>query len=74
MSTISWFEKAAVRTAFSKSGSIQIWNKSGLSPSLILNVVLLKRNMAGEREFDEARIARMIDLFVPETFGLKKVT
>lgn len=30
-------------------------------------------NMADEREFDEARTARMIDLFVTETLGLKKV-
>jgi len=64
-------KKAAVRTAFSKSGSIHIWNKWGLS--LIVNVVLLKGNMAGERELDEARTARIIDLFVTETLGLKKV-
>jgi len=30
-------------------------------------------NMADEREFDEARTARMIDLFVTETLRLKKV-
>jgi hypothetical protein len=30
-------------------------------------------NMADEREFDEARTARMTDLFVTETLGLKKV-
>ncbi len=30
-------------------------------------------NMTDEREFDEARTARMIDLFVTETLELKKV-
>jgi hypothetical protein len=29
--------------------------------------------MADEREFDEARTARQIDLFLTETLGLKKV-
>jgi hypothetical protein len=29
--------------------------------------------MADEREFDEVRTTRMIDLFVTETLGLKKV-
>jgi len=71
MRRISWFEKAAVRTAFSKLGSIHIWNRWGVS--LIVNVVLLKGNMADEREFDEARTARMINLFMTETLGLRKV-
>jgi len=71
MRRISWFEKAAVRRAFSKSGSIHIWNRWGLS--LIVNIVLLKENMADEREFDEARTARMINLFMTETLGLRKV-
>ena len=35
-------------------------------------VMTFAGNMAGEREFNEARTARMIDLFVTETLGLKK--
>lgn len=31
-------------------------------------------NMADEREFDEVRTLRMIDLFITETLGLKKIT
>jgi hypothetical protein len=38
-----------------------------------LQVMTFEGNMADEREFDEARTARMIDLFVTETLGLKKV-
>jgi benzoyl-CoA reductase subunit B len=38
-----------------------------------LPVMTFEGNMADEREFDEARTARMIDLFVTETLGLKKV-
>jgi benzoyl-CoA reductase subunit B len=36
-------------------------------------VMTFEGNMADEREFDEVRTARMIDLFVTETLGLKKV-
>ena len=36
-------------------------------------VMTFEGNMADEREFDEARTARMIDLFVTETLRLKKV-
>ena len=43
------------------------WQKMGLP------VMTFEGNMADEREFDEARTARMIDLFVTETLGLKKV-
>jgi len=38
-----------------------------------LPVMTYEGNMADERESDEARTARMIDLFVTETLGLKKV-
>lgn len=38
-----------------------------------LPVLTFEGNMADEREFDEARTARLIDLFVTETLGLKKV-
>jgi len=38
-----------------------------------LPVMTFEGNMADEREFDEARTSRMLDLFVSETFGLKKV-
>jgi benzoyl-CoA reductase subunit B len=38
-----------------------------------LPVMTFEGNMADEREFDEARTARMIGLFVTETLGLKKV-
>lgn len=38
-----------------------------------LPVMTFEGNMANEREFNEARTARMIDLFVTETLGLKKV-
>jgi benzoyl-CoA reductase subunit B len=38
-----------------------------------LPVMTFEGNMADEREFDEARTARMIDFFVRETLGLKKV-
>ncbi|PIV24440.1 MAG: hypothetical protein COZ69_02505 [Deltaproteobacteria bacterium CG_4_8_14_3_um_filter_45_9] len=38
-----------------------------------LPVMTFEGNMADEREFDEVRTARMIDLFVTETLGLKKV-
>ena len=36
-------------------------------------VMTFEGNMTDEREFDEVRTARMIDLFVTETLGLKKV-
>jgi hypothetical protein len=38
-----------------------------------LPAMTFEGNMAEEREFEEARPARMIDLFVTETLGLKKV-
>jgi len=38
-----------------------------------LPVMTFEGNMADEREFDEARVKRLIDLFVTETLGLKKV-
>ena len=38
-----------------------------------LPVMTFEGNMADEREFDGARTARMIDLFVTETLGLRKV-
>ena len=38
-----------------------------------LPVMTCEGNMADEREFDEARTSRMLDLFVSETLGLKKV-
>ena len=38
-----------------------------------LPVMTFEGNMADERDFDEVRTARMIDLFVNETLGLKKV-
>lgn len=36
-------------------------------------VLTFEGNMADEREFDEVRTTRVIDLFVRETLGLKKV-
>lgn len=36
-------------------------------------VLTFEGNMGDEREFDEARTARLIDLFVTETLGLKRV-
>mgnify|MGYP001050438866 CR=1 FL=1 len=38
-----------------------------------LPVMTFEGNMADERQFDEARTKRLIDLFVSETLGLKKV-
>jgi len=38
-----------------------------------LPVMTFEGNMADEREFDEGRTKRFIDLFVTETLGLKKV-
>jgi benzoyl-CoA reductase subunit B len=38
-----------------------------------LPVMTFEGNMADEREFDEVRTSWMIDLFVTETLGLKKV-
>jgi benzoyl-CoA reductase subunit B len=38
-----------------------------------LPVMTFEGNMADEREFDEGRAQRLIDLFVKETLGLKKV-
>jgi benzoyl-CoA reductase subunit B len=38
-----------------------------------LPVMTFEGNMADEREFDEGRTRRFIDLFVTETLGLKKV-
>ena len=38
-----------------------------------LPVMIYEGNMADEREFDEARAKRLIDLFVTETLGLKEV-
>jgi len=39
-----------------------------------LPVMTFEGNMADEWEFDEGRFQRLIDLFVTETLGLKKVT
>jgi benzoyl-CoA reductase subunit B len=52
--------------------SIRLEAKNALA-KLGLPVMTFEGNMADEREFDEARTARMIDLFVTETLGLKKV-
>jgi benzoyl-CoA reductase subunit B len=41
--------------------------------NLGLPVMTFEGNMADEREFDEGRTKRFIDLFVTETLGLKKV-
>jgi len=38
-----------------------------------LPTMTFEGNMADEREFDEARTHRFIDLFVTETLGLKKL-
>jgi len=38
-----------------------------------LPVMTFEGNMADEREFDEARAKRLMDLFVTETLGLKKI-
>jgi benzoyl-CoA reductase subunit B len=38
-----------------------------------LPVMTFEGNTADEREFHEVRTARMIDLFVTETSGLKKI-
>ena len=38
-----------------------------------LPVLTFEGNMADEREFDETRTQRVIDLFISETLGLKKV-
>lgn len=38
-----------------------------------LPVLTFEGNMADEREFDKARTHRLIDFFVTETLGLKKV-
>ena len=38
-----------------------------------LPVLTFEGNMADSREFDEARVSRVIDLFVTETLGLKKL-
>jgi benzoyl-CoA reductase subunit B len=46
--------------------------KTGLA-KMGLPAMTFEGNMADEREFDEARTARMIDLFITETLGLKKV-
>jgi len=50
-------------------------NSIGASPCYSSHRLLMAfaGNMANEKEFDEARTARMIDLFVTETLGLKKV-
>jgi len=50
----------------------QMEMKNALS-KMGLPVLTFEGNMADEREFDEARTARVIDLFVTETLGLKKV-
>ena len=39
-----------------------------------LPVMTYEGNMADEREFDEGRTLRLIDLFLSETLGLKKLT
>ncbi len=38
-----------------------------------LPVMTFEGNMADEREFDEARAKRLMDLFLTETLGLKKI-
>jgi benzoyl-CoA reductase subunit B len=38
-----------------------------------LPVMTFEGNMADERKFDEAKTTRIIDLFVTETLGLKKI-
>jgi benzoyl-CoA reductase subunit B len=50
----------------------QMEMKNGLA-KLGMAVMTFEGNMADEREFDEAQTARMIDLFVTETLGLRKV-
>ena len=39
-----------------------------------LPVMTFEGNMADERRFDEPRTKRLVDLFIAETLGLKKVT
>jgi benzoyl-CoA reductase subunit B len=41
-------------------------------PKMGLPVMTYEGNIADEREFDEVRTARMIDLFVTKTLGPKK--
>ncbi len=36
-------------------------------------VMTFEGNMTDETEFDETRTARMIDFFITETLGLKKI-
>lgn len=50
----------------------QMESKNALA-KLGLPVTTFEGNMADKREFDEVRAARMIDLFVTEALGLKKV-
>jgi hypothetical protein len=38
-----------------------------------LPTMTFEGNMADEREFDEAKAQKMIDLFITETLGLKEV-
>jgi hypothetical protein len=40
---------------------------------MAMPVLTFEGNMADSREFDEARVGRVIDLFVTETLGLKKL-
>ena len=54
------------------SAQHQMEMKNALA-KLGLPVMTFEGNMADEREFDETRTVRMIDLFVTETLGLKKV-
>jgi benzoyl-CoA reductase subunit B len=51
----------------------QMEMKNGLAKAG-MPVMTFEGNMADEREFDEARAQRMIDLFVTETLGLEKIS
>jgi len=57
----------AMNRGYEGTAQHQMEMKNGLS-KLGMPVMTFEGNMADEREFDEARTARMIDLFVTKTF------
>ena len=59
-------------TLLDQAAQHQMETKNALA-QLRLPVMTFEGNMVDERELDEARAARMIDPFVTETLGRKKV-
>jgi benzoyl-CoA reductase subunit B len=54
-------------------GTAQHQMETKIALSKMVPTMSYEGNMADDREFDEARTLRLIDLFLTETLGLKKL-